>query len=292
MGAAMETQRSYRKRGTPDCPISLTHYTAGCRRVKVPIWHPEMQVLYVRAGQLTYLVEEENIDLATGDVLIILPEQTHQIVTHSPNVDVRYLTFSPDALELPDYHIFQKEFVRPLRDGILEVPQVLRSGHPAYDQVYEILRQLHRNPVYSPNYKVKFYAATVSLCAALVPWCKKEENAQQSIHIANATVHKAIIYLHNHYTESVTLDKVAKWVHLNPCYLSSLIKQETGQTFLQHLLRIRIEAAEYLLRRDDLSMSEVAEKAGFGSESVFFRRFKAAKGMTPKAYRKQAEKTQ
>ena len=56
------------------------------------------------------------------------------------------------------------------------------------------------------------------------------------------------------------------------------------------MTRIRIDAATFLLRRDDLSMSEVAEKAGFGSEAMFFRRFKAATGMTPKAYRKQQRK--
>ena len=207
--------------------------------------------------------------------------------THSPDVDVRYLTFSLDALELPDYHVFQKEFVQPLRDGLLQVPQILRSEHPAHDQILQILCDLHTHRPYSPNYKIHLYASTVALCAALIPWCKKVENVLPEIQIANTTVHKAIMYLHNHYAEPFTLNTVAKRVHLNPSYLSSLIKKETGQTFMQHLTRIRIDAAAYLLRREDLSMSEVAEKAGFGSEAVFFRKFKAIMGMTPKAYRKQ-----
>lgn len=286
----METQKSYRKWGTRDCPISL-HFFAGMKTRPYSHWHPEVEILFVEKGQATFLVEEQPISLSAEEVLIIAPEKPHRILAHSPDVLVRYLTFSLDVLELPDYHIFQKEFVKPLRSGELELPQVLRAEHPAHRQIYGILKELHTKPIYSPDYKIKFYAATVSLCAALLPWCKKKEDVLPEIRISNATVYKAIIYLHNHYTEPVTLDKVAKWVHLNPCYLSTRIKQETGQTFLQYLTKIRIEAATFLLRRDDLSMSEVAEKTGFGSESVFFRRFKAAKGMTPKAYRKQAEKT-
>lgn len=283
----METKKSYGKRGTRDCPISLSHYYTGCKRLLGPQWHPEMEVLYVKSGQLTYLVAEIPISLSTGDILILVPEQIHQMVSHSPDVDVRYLTFSLDALSLSDYHVFQREFVQPLRNGLLETPQILRPGHPAYDRVYGILCELHTHTFYSPNYKIHFYVSTVALCAALVPWCKKKENFLPEIQIANATVHKSIMYLHNHYGRPITLKTVAKYVHLNPCYLSSLIKKETGKTFLQHLIRIRIDAAEYLLRRDDLSMSEVAEKAGFGSESMFFRRFKQIMGMTPKEYQKQ-----
>lgn len=283
----MEIRKSYRKWGTRDCPISLLHFHAGMKVIPYAHWHPEVEILFLKAGQVTFLVEEQRISLSAEEVLLIAPEQSHRIIAYSPDVDVRYLTFSLDVLELPDYHVFQKKFVQPLRSGTLELPQVLRAGHPAHRQIYGILKELQTSPIYSPNYKIKFYAATVSLCAALLPWCKKKEDVLPEIQISNATVHKAIMYLHNRYAEPVTLEMVAKRVHLNPCYLSSLIRQETGRTFLQHLTRIRIEAAEFLLRRDDLSMSEVAEKAGFGSESVFFRRFKAATGMTPKAYQKQ-----
>ena len=172
----MEIHKSYSKRGTRDCPISISHYYVGCKHPKEPQWHPEMKVLYLRSGQLTYVVEDAPVSLSTGDVLIIAPEQVHEMTAYSPDVDVRYLTFSLDALELPDYHVFQQEFVKPLRSGLLEMPQVLRSEHPAHDQVHSILSELHTHTYYSPNYKVKFYAATVSLCAALVPWCKKKEN--------------------------------------------------------------------------------------------------------------------
>ena len=202
-------------------------------------------------------------------------------------LNVRFLTFSLDALELPDYHFFQQEFVKPLRNGLLEIPQVLRPDHPAHDQVHSILSELHTHTHYSPNYKIHFFVATISLCAALLPWCKKKENILPAIQISNASVYKAIMYLHNNYGKPITLEAVAKFVHLNPSYLSDLIRKETGKTFSQHLTRIRVDAAEYLLRRDDLSMSRVAEKAGFGSESMFFRKFKAAMGMTPKEYQKQ-----
>lgn len=227
----MEKQKSYRKWGTRDCPISLLHFHAGMKVMPYAHWHPEVEILFVKEGRVTYLVEDQSVFLSVEDVLLIAPEQSHRIVASSPDADVRYVTFSLDVLELPEHHVFQKEFVQPLRSGALVLPQVLRPEHPAHRRVYEILKELHTHPIYTTNYKITFYAATVSLCAALIPWCKKKENIPSEILIANTTVHKAVMYLHNHYAEPVTLEMVAKRVHLNPCYLSALIKQETGQTF-------------------------------------------------------------
>ena len=46
MGASMEKQKNYRKWGTRDCPISLTHFQTGMTRMPYH-WHPEMEILYV-----------------------------------------------------------------------------------------------------------------------------------------------------------------------------------------------------------------------------------------------------
>lgn len=282
----MEKHKSYKKRGTPDCPISLSYYRAGTKMPSHPHWHPEIEILFAKAGQLTYLVDEAPIFLATGDILILAPEQSHQLQTASPDADVRYLIFSLDAVALPQPHVFQQEFVQPLRSGLLQLPQVLRTDHPAHDQIHALLSQLHTHPIYTANYKMVFYTYTVVLCSALLPWCKKTDGFLPSDSTTRGAVHSATLYINNHYFEPITLNTVANRVHLNPNYLSTILKQQTGKSFLQYLTQVRVNAAAFLLRRDDLSMSEVAEKAGFGSEAMFYRKFKAAMGMTPKAYRK------
>lgn len=285
----MEKHKSYKKRGTPDCRISLSHYHAGIKMAPHPHWHPEIEILFAKTGQLTYLVDEHPISLATGDILILAPGQAHQLLTASPDVDVRYLIFSLDAVSLPQPHVFEQEFVQPLQSGLLQLPQVLRSDHPAHDQIHSLLSQLHTHPIYTANYKIIFYTYTVVLCSALLPWCKKADGFLPSDSTTSGAVHTATLYINNHYFQPITLSSVANRVHLNPNYLSTILKQQTGKSFLQYLTHVRVNAAVFLLRRDDLSMSQVAEAAGFGSEAMFYRRFKAIMGMTPRAYQKQQQ---
>ena len=69
-------------------------------------------------------------------------------------------------------------------------------------------------------------------------------------------------------------------------HFSRLFKQFSGQTFYQYVSKKRIEQAELLLAREEMSITDVASASGFESLSAFIRMFKLIKGMTPTQYRK------
>ncbi len=100
----------------------------------------------------------------------------------------------------------------------------------------------------------------------------------------------ALSYLRSHCGERITLDEVARVVHLSPSYFSRLFKAETGQTFSDYLLSLRIEYAKNFLRRKDCTLTEVAEQTGFFDQSHFIKAFKHATGVTPGLYRKRRER--
>ena len=97
---------------------------------------------------------------------------------------------------------------------------------------------------------------------------------------------KVIMYLYFRYREPLTLEKIAAYAHLHPNYLCSIFKSYAGRTVMEQLTQTRVDAAKYLLRRDSLSMPQVAELTGFPSERTFYRQFKQLTGMTPKEYQK------
>lgn len=96
----------------------------------------------------------------------------------------------------------------------------------------------------------------------------------------------ALAYIRDHFNERITLDEVAQAVHLSASYFSRLFRSETGQTFSEYLLSVRIERAKNLLRRKDCSMTEIAERIGFFDQSHFIKTFKRATGVTPGLYRR------
>jgi two-component system response regulator YesN len=94
-------------------------------------------------------------------------------------------------------------------------------------------------------------------------------------------------YIDGHYREpDLSLDKVAAEVQISPGYLSRLLKQETGFTFVDYLTRVRITRAVQLMADPAAKIYEVAEMVGYQSQHYFSRAFKRVFGRPPVEYRK------
>jgi AraC family transcriptional regulator len=93
-------------------------------------------------------------------------------------------------------------------------------------------------------------------------------------------------YIHEHLSEDLSLREIAAFLQMSPNYFTSLFKQSTGLSAHQYVIHCRIEKAERLLTKSDLSIVEVAQQVGFQSQSHFVNVFRKQTGMTPKTYRK------
>lgn len=279
--------RSYKMRGSPDCPISV-HLVTTLPQSFIH-YHPEPEIILVLEGSLRVRLEKSELILQTGDIFIINPNQLHGIRDSSPDHVSISLIFSVEAITTESSHIFQTTFVQPLQDGNLQFPTLLQPGHPAYEEVYRCLQPLRQFDLSSDYGKLRRYRNTVDFCVALMPYCITTETEDRRQSPDDATVKKVMSYLRNRYTENLTLEQIANYVHLHPNYLCTLFKTYTGQTVLQQLIQLRVEAAEFLLRRDDLPMERVAELSGFSNARAFYRHFKDVTGMTPKAYQRQQQ---
>ncbi|MEG2324400.1 MAG: helix-turn-helix domain-containing protein [Anaerovoracaceae bacterium] len=97
---------------------------------------------------------------------------------------------------------------------------------------------------------------------------------------------KAVDYINEFYSKSLTLASTAKAMHTNSSYLSSLFKKEMGISFSQYLTQVRLNYSMKLLAETHLSMTEIGMNAGFSEQSYFTKVFKDIIGMTPSQYRK------
>jgi AraC-like DNA-binding protein len=97
-------------------------------------------------------------------------------------------------------------------------------------------------------------------------------------------VTKAVRYIHAHLYDPVTVDEIAKYVHLNPRYFSTLFKKEVGTTPSQCIRAKKMSEALTLLQQGQYSITETAEMLGYCSLSYFSSEFKSVYGQSPKAY--------
>ena len=283
----MEHQRNYMQRGTPDCPIDVYRSFRGPRHRIFTHWHPELEVMYVEKGFMTYRLDKQTVTLNPGDILIIPPNTIHGLHAYTPMVNAWSMVITPEAIAMPATHIFQTEFVEPLQQDRLIMPTVLHPGDPAHTALFPHFLRLNTCMIYTENYKMNRFSVAMAICTALLPFCRLIDSRSPVPEQHHRAVRDCMRYIHRNYPNQLTLAGLAEYVHLQPNYLCALFKEHTGQTVMEHLTRIRVDAAAYLLRNSDLPMNRVAELSGFHSESVFFTRFKALMNTTPKAYRKQ-----
>lgn len=83
----------------------------------------------------------------------------------------------------------------------------------------------------------------------------------------------------------LSLNDVARHVHMSPSHFSVVFKRERGEAFSEYLTRLRIENAKALLSAGRLRVHEIAERVGYSDAHYFSAAFKKATGMTPKEYR-------
>lgn len=95
----------------------------------------------------------------------------------------------------------------------------------------------------------------------------------------------ALDYIHEHYSEQLTLNDVAEHVYVSPSYLSRMFKKELGKNFVDYLNGLRIEKAKELLMDPRYKTYEVAEIVGIPDAHYFSRLFKKYEGVSPTEYR-------
>lgn len=99
-------------------------------------------------------------------------------------------------------------------------------------------------------------------------------------------IESVIKYIHEHYNENITLQKLSEIAYLHPIYLCKLFKDKTGENFMDYLMKIRIEQSMKLLGDLSLRIYDVCEMVGYDSPQHFSKVFKEIVGITPKDYRK------
>lgn len=95
-------------------------------------------------------------------------------------------------------------------------------------------------------------------------------------------VEQAIDHIKHHYSEStLSIEDVARTVCLSTSYFSTIFKNETGITFTDYLIKIRMERAKNLLENTHMKMYEISSMTGYENAAYFSAAFKRYFGKSP-----------
>lgn len=254
------------------------------------------ELLYVLDGRIRVTVEGRTGVLDKGDVAFIFPNQMHNYETTEDNY-VFFMVFNPETL------LFYNGILNKKEPGCPFI-----SSAQVHEDIFNIIRSLIPAEVlenkatfsYKPDKGVRSSLSGETpeeysrlsydqglligyfhiICSRLFPYLELKDAHFEDKELI---IQKALTYIHNHYTESITRDHVAKAVGASRYYLSRIFTNKLNTNFNTYVNTLRTIQAKKLLE-SGASITEACFQSGFDSQSTFYRVFKEISGTTPKKY--------
>ena len=93
------------------------------------------------------------------------------------------------------------------------------------------------------------------------------------------------------YAQPLDVEALARGAHMSAAHFSRQFRLAYGESPYSYLMTRRIERAMALLRRGDLSVTEVCFAVGCSSLGTFSTRFTELVGVPPSTYRREAKQS-
>jgi len=247
-------------------------------------WHTAMEIIEPIENYYDIIISEKMYHLNPGDIFIIPPGLVHEIV--SPEFGRRYV-YLLDLAGIPKLNGFSA--VSPALSAPITLN--INNSPKIFDDVRSLLSSIRDWYFGNDDFsELKIHSITTEILIKL-----GENHLYDSRVFENTRLYKQkeytqkfaslLDYIEKHYNENLTLEQMTELSGFSKFHFSRLFKQYTDMTFCDYLNYRRIAAAEDLLSKPDLSITELALQAGFPSISTFNRVFKQKHGCTPTEYR-------
>ena len=242
-----------------------------------------LELLYVFEGEGGYIVGSREYAVTAGDLIICNAETLHGEAPFQAHTMQTYCCALSGVhkQELPPGCLISS-YQRP----VLQLHQYQTPIHQIMPHIYELhIASSHNSDI------CRQLAISVLLMVEQVLALHDKYDRNQIEQKNETLVRQITEYLDCHYTESLSLDKIARYMHISTSYLSHLFKRETGLSPMQYVIHRRIGEAQSLLMETNLPVHVIEERLGFGSSCHLTSMFKKYVGIAPREYRRHFSKS-
>ncbi len=249
--------------------------------------HDFTEFTYILSGKGRYFVDGITYDVEAGDVIFCNPGVKHQNIMlnmKEPTVEFfagfkgfHFKNMPPDSIVL--------------KDG----GHVIRTNAETKQEIsrrcFEMIAENEANQV-GKYFMLKSHLMQI-LLLIIREITEVEDSTQNRCNFESYNksyaVKKIINYLNENYESKISLDQIAHNMYLSPVYISKIFKEETGESPINYLIKIRLEKARDILLGDEGgSIKNIANSVGYDDVYHFSKLFKKYYGTSPLYYKKTA----
>ncbi len=237
--------------------------------------HTVVELFIIEQGTLKLRLDKD-IDLNSGEMLLIRPRTPHRIIGCSDDIirfSIRFSMRSDGKVidrNIPPY--FKSKFTPYQSATIFRLFDELRQTIGESVSTMEMFRIKSR------------FEIVLSYVLEQVFDFDGESRAESDNPINLYT--KIENYLYLNYGQQLTLESLAAYLSYSRTQMRRIFENCYGMPFTQKLREIRLTAAKKHLSDGNLSIDEIAEKCGYETRQGFESMFLKHIGVTPNQYRK------
>lgn len=242
------------------------------------------EIHYIRHGSGTVVIDGVPRRVGQNTLYTTGPSILHEQIPDPSDPMVEsciYLRVFPDFEKME-----RTSFLTPFLEQAFWMGQDTQQVLPLFDTIFQELEQ--KKPGYRPLLSALFQQLIVCIARNYlepeayqpVPENGFEDASGDSS--LSLIVEEAFLYEYR----TITLERLARRIHLSPRQTERLIRQYYNSTFLKKRTEARIGAASVLLKTTELPVGEIAEMTGYSSSEHFSYAFKTYTGMSAREFRR------
>lgn len=241
-------------------------------------WHEFYEMSFVIDGEGIHVMNGTAYPLQKGSLFLLTPSDFHEIIPDTERKLEKYtLIFSEDLLDDKLYSLLFND---------IHTDSCLFTGTEYAQMEADFQRLLEEMYDSQVGHKL---AIEYTLSRILIDVARKRMHSEKKTEVPDVyqPFRDALIFIHHHFRESITLEDAAKQAGLSSSYFSNRFGQITGCSFQVYLQELRLQFAKSLLHVSDLTVTDICLASGFNTLSHFERSFKRKYGLSPRLYRMQ-----
>lgn len=252
-------------------------------------WHPEIELTYIVDGQIEYNINEKSYILKKGDGVFCNSNTMHS-GRMIENKDCIYLsvTFHPRFIYGFENSILHTKYVNFITGNHKTSSLKLTDDILWHKNILDFLNNLYnQNFINNENIdELKLHIEFSKFWLDIYNYFSSIPDAGYRAEYNINRIKDILTFIHHNYSESITLDDVAKNVNLCKSECCRFFKKHTKTTLFDYILFYRIQQSLSLLNDDNMSITEISEKCGFSNSCYYGKIFKRYMKCTPSEYRK------
>lgn len=246
--------------------------------------HAFCELLYVDKGKIDVESEHFSGVLEGNQMILHMPNEKHSLKCLNDECsNVIIIGFECDAPALVQ---FSRAPIKLEQSHKKMLSEIMKEGMNVYAPPYDIPNTLEMKKRETFPYgadqmlKINLEAFFISLIRTF----GDQTHAKEADMLSDGKIAEIYNYIIEHYMEKITLDDICFLFATNKTSLCCKFRREYGETVLNCINRLKIQAAKVMIREQKQSITEIAESLGIGSIHYFSKLFKKYTGISPKEY--------